>query len=72
MFTKGGSGVSTLTQWVKHPIAVAWVTAEVWVRSSAPVQWVKGSGIVTTVAQVEAMPQIQSLAWNFHMPQVRP
>jgi len=50
MFTKGGSGVSTLTQWVKHPIAVAWVTAEVWVRSSAPVEWVKGSGIVTTVA----------------------
>lgn len=34
-----------MAQWGKNPTVAARVTAEAWVWSSGPAQWVKGSGI---------------------------
>jgi len=53
-------------QCIKDPITVAQVSVEVWVPGLA--QWVKGSW----AAIAATMDQIQSLAQDFHMPQVRP
>ena len=57
-----------MVQWVKNPIAVAWVATEVQVRSPSLVQWVKGY----TVAAV--LLQLRFSLWpsNFHMPWVQP
>ena len=34
-----------------------------------PAQWVKGSGVATAAVKVATEAQIQSLAWECHMPQ---
>jgi len=39
-----------MVQWVKNPIAVAWVATEVQVRSPSLVQWVKGSSVAAAAA----------------------
>ena len=44
------NGVFAVVQWVKNPTAVAQDSIEVRVQSLSLVQWVKGSGIATTVA----------------------
>ena len=52
-----------MAQWVKNPVAAAWVTAEVRVRS--PAQWVKGSGIAAAVTYATAVAWIQPLVREF-------
>ena len=54
-----------MLQWVKNPIATAWVASEAQIRSPAPRTVVKGSGIAIAVAQVTAAAQIQSLAQEY-------
>ena len=48
-----------MAQWVKNTAVVAWVAAEVGVRSLS-----RGSVVATDAAQVAAVTQIQSLAWE--------
>ena len=55
--------VTAVAQWVKNLTAATWVAVEGTGSISGPAQWVKGSGIATAVAQVEAEAWTQSLAW---------
>ena len=50
-----------MAQWVKNSTAVTQVTEEA-DSIFGMERWVKGAGIATTVAQVTAVAQIQSLA----------
>lgn len=54
---------------VKNLTAVAWITAEAWVRSLRRAQWVKRSGIAATMQlQLRFNPR----PGNFRMPLVWP
>jgi len=52
-----------VAQWVKNSTAAAQVTVEARFNPW-PVQWVKGSGIATTMTEVATVAQIRSLAWE--------
>ena len=56
---------------VKNLTAVAWITAEAWVRSLRRAQWVKRSGIAAAVA-LQLWFGFDSWPRNFHIPRVWP
>lgn len=41
-----------MTQWINNLTIVALVTADVWVHSPSPAQWVKGSRTATAAIQI--------------------
>ena len=45
-----------MAQWVKNPTAATWVTGSVGLIPR-PGQWVKGSGIAITMAQIQSLAQ---------------
>lgn len=58
------SGAPSVAQWVKNPTTVAWVAAEVWVRSLALQSGLENGA--AAVLWVAAVAQVQSLAWELH------
>ena len=57
-------GVATVVQWVKNPMAAAWVTAEVQVLA-----WHSG---LKDLALLQLLFRFSPWSRNFHVPQVRP
>ena len=62
-------GVPALAQWL-NPTTVAWVAVETRVQSLAQCGGLKESGVSTAVAQVTAVAQIQTLAWELANSQI--
>ena len=61
-----------MVQWVRNLTAVASGHCRGTGLIPDLAQWLKGSSIAAAAAWVAAVVQVQSLAWNFHMPWVGP